>query len=171
MAYIYRHIRSDKNEVFYIGIGSDAKHKRALDIHHRSKHWTGIYNKTIIEYEILFDNLTWNDACNKEIELIAFYGREDLGNGSLVNLTDGGEGTLGFQANDEYRKKMSKSLMGRPIKEETKVKLSAILTGRKLSDEHRKKISLYQKGKAITEETREKMKLGQQKRHSKNKVA
>ena len=29
MAYVYRHIRLDKNEPFYIGIGSDKTYKRA----------------------------------------------------------------------------------------------------------------------------------------------
>ena len=29
MAYLYRHIREDKNEPFYIGIGSDSTYKRA----------------------------------------------------------------------------------------------------------------------------------------------
>lgn len=33
MAYVYRHIRLDKNEVFYIGIGTDTKnYKRANGI-------------------------------------------------------------------------------------------------------------------------------------------
>ena len=29
MAYVYRHIRLDKNEPFYIGIGSDANYSRS----------------------------------------------------------------------------------------------------------------------------------------------
>jgi hypothetical protein len=31
MAYVYRHIRLDKNEPFYIGIGSDSSFARAND--------------------------------------------------------------------------------------------------------------------------------------------
>jgi hypothetical protein len=31
MAYLYRHIRLDKNEPFYIGIGSDKQYKRAYN--------------------------------------------------------------------------------------------------------------------------------------------
>ena len=30
MAYLYRHIRLDTNEIFYIGIGSDINYKRAF---------------------------------------------------------------------------------------------------------------------------------------------
>ena len=42
-----------------------------------------------------------------EIELIAKYGRRDLGKGSLANLTDGGEGSAGAIQDDEARRKKS----------------------------------------------------------------
>lgn len=32
MAYVYKHIRKDLNEVFYIGIGSQDKYKRAFSL-------------------------------------------------------------------------------------------------------------------------------------------
>jgi hypothetical protein len=32
MAYLYRHIRHDKNEPFYIGIGSDNNYKRSKQV-------------------------------------------------------------------------------------------------------------------------------------------
>lgn len=38
---------------------------------------------------------TYQEAKVKEIELISLYGRRDLGKGTLVNFTDGGEGTQG----------------------------------------------------------------------------
>lgn len=39
--YVYRHIRLDKNEVFYVGIGSDNKGKylRAHGKEKRNKYW------------------------------------------------------------------------------------------------------------------------------------
>ena len=72
MAYVYRHIRLDKNEPFYIGIGSDVKYTRAneLRIKRRNPLWNRIFCKTKIEVEIILDNLTWQDACKKEIEFI-----------------------------------------------------------------------------------------------------
>jgi hypothetical protein len=36
--------------------------------------------------------LSWEEACEKEIELIEMYGRRKLGEGTLVNLTEGGQG-------------------------------------------------------------------------------
>ena len=57
MAYVYRHIRLDKNEPFYIGIGSDMTNKRANEKARRSKFWKKIVAKTDYEIEILFDDI------------------------------------------------------------------------------------------------------------------
>jgi uncharacterized protein involved in tellurium resistance len=35
-------------------------------------------------------NTIWEEACKKETFFISYYGRKDLGLGSLVNMTDGG---------------------------------------------------------------------------------
>lgn len=47
-----------------------------------------------------------DEAKLKEIELIALYGREDLGTGSLWNLTDGGEGTRGHRVSEATKQKI-----------------------------------------------------------------
>lgn len=62
---------------------------------------------------IVYDNLTWEDACKIEVELIAKYGRVDLGTGTLVNLTAGGEGTLKRITTPETRYKMSIAKKGK----------------------------------------------------------
>jgi hypothetical protein len=93
MAIVYRHIRLDKNEPFYIGIGKEIE--RAYNKKDRSGFWKLITKKTDYEVQILFDDLTWEEACEKEKEFIALYGRKDLGTGILCNMTDGGDGTLG----------------------------------------------------------------------------
>lgn len=97
MACVYQHIRLDKNEVFYIGIGKS--HKRAYSQKSRNKHWVNIINLLNGNFtvEILFDNISWKEATLKEIELISNIGRKDLKLGNLVNLTNGGEGTLGIE--------------------------------------------------------------------------
>ena len=69
MAYLYRHIRLDKNEPFYIGIGSDNKYKRAHNKKGRSYSWKDIAYNVSYEIEILLDNLSWEDACNKRIKI------------------------------------------------------------------------------------------------------
>ena len=71
--------------------------------------------KLIIKYilelhqdmEILFTGLTKDDACNKEIELIAFYKSSDKAFG--YNMTTGGECC---HMTEEAKQKLSKALMG-----------------------------------------------------------
>jgi len=95
MAYVYRHIRLDKNEPFYIGIGNDNSYKRAYNKYDRNYIWKNIINKTKYKVEIILDGLSWKEACEKEKEFIEMYGRIDLKTGSLVNLTSGGDGVIG----------------------------------------------------------------------------
>lgn len=113
--YLYRHIRPDKNEVFYIGLGSYQKkwkYERANCIKSRNKHWKNIVNlcNNVFKVELLFDNITKEEAIKKEIEFIKLYGREDLKQGTLCNLTDGGEGT--FNMTYESRLKISNAKKG-----------------------------------------------------------
>jgi hypothetical protein len=104
MAYLYRHIRLDKQEVFYVGIGSDEKYERAYSKDSRTQYWRSI-SKLGYEVEIVLDDLTWEEACEKEKEFIKLYGRKDLKEGTLVNMTDGGEGTVGFKHSEETKVK------------------------------------------------------------------
>jgi hypothetical protein len=183
MAYLYRHIRLDKNEPFYIGIGSDETYKRANWKFRNNKLWNSVINKTNYEVEIMIDNLTWNDACEKEKEFILLYGRKDLKTGILVNLTSGGDGKVGNIVSNETREKLSIALkgkkrpkeiiekirlknIGKKRSEEIKLKLSNSHKGIKTfgiikSDETRRKLSLANKGKKrkpLSEET--KIKIG-----------
>lgn len=123
MAYLYRHIRKDKNEVFYVGIGSTIY--RAYDFKRRSGFWKIIYNKTDIEVDILFDDLTNEEAREKEKEFIELYGRKDLGKGTLVNLTDGGDGALNVIVKEETKEKQRQRI----VSLETRMKLSERMKG------------------------------------------
>jgi hypothetical protein len=146
MAVVYRHIRLDKNEPFYIGIGKTEK--RAYNKHNRSRHWKSIIANTSYRVEILFDDLSWEKAIEKEIELIELYGRKDLGLGSLVNLTDGGESLPGAK-NPMFGKKHSDNSIARikevrakqTITEESNRKRSEKLKGRVLTEEHLTKLT------------------------------
>lgn len=115
MAYVYRHIRLDKNEPFYIGIGSDVSYKRAYQLKNdrRNPIWHKIASKTEIEVQIMLDNLTYEDAILKEKEFICLYGRIDNKTGILSNLTEGGEGTIGLIVSEENRKKTSERNKGK----------------------------------------------------------
>lgn len=152
MAYVYRHIRLDKNEPFYIGIGSDMHYNRAYEKSRRNNIWYKIVSKSTYEVEILLDNLTWKEACEKEKEFISLYGRINTGTGTLVNLTDGGEGALGRK----YK-----------TSEETKLKQSKVRKGKKLSDQVKLKMSLARKGKKFSESHLSALKLAAKKRNYK----
>lgn len=106
MAVLYRHIRLDKNEPFYIGIGADVK--RAYSKHGRSKYWSRVA-KLGYEVDILIEDLTWEEACEKEREFISLYGRADLNKGPLVNMTDGGDGALGRPQTERLKEKLKNS--------------------------------------------------------------
>jgi len=134
MAYVYRHRRLDKNEIFYIGIGSDnkGKYSRAYSKDNRNKHWDNLIKLTEYQVEIISEDwLTWEEACEKEKFWIRFYGRVDLKTGSLVNMTDGGDGNL----NPSYETREKISSRYYPVgKENPKYRIP-------LSEDHKKKVS------------------------------
>ena len=154
MAVLYRHLKPC-GEVFYIGIG--VNQKRPYDKVRRSNHWKNLVSKYGYEVQILKSDLTWEDACELEVALISHYGRKDLGLGTLVNMTDGGDGAVGVIYTKEYRDNMSRinkgenhplygkkgelcAWWGRNHTEETKRKISESGTGRIFSEEHRIKL-------------------------------
>jgi len=130
-SYVYRHRRLDTNEIFYIGIGSSKNFKRAYDIKARSKWWKKVIIKTSYSVEILKENLTWEQACELEILLISEYGRKDLGKGSLVNMTDGGDGMIGRIKSEEEIENLRKMKTGK----------GNHFYGKKHSEDSKKKIS------------------------------
>jgi hypothetical protein len=114
MAYVYEHVRVDKNEVFYVGIGSDEENKfiRAYSKKRRSKFWKDLTKHSNYTVRIVVNNISWEDACKKEKELIKLYGRKDLKTGTLVNLTEGGEGVNGYKHNNQRLELISKNNQG-----------------------------------------------------------
>lgn len=117
---IYRHIKPC-GEVFYIGIG---KGKRPYIKSNRSKFWKDTVNKYCYKTEIIYNTTSWEDACELESFLIQLYGRKDLNTGTLVNLTDGGDGTLNHKVTDEHKLKLKKLKLGKKDSIETKIKKS-----------------------------------------------
>jgi hypothetical protein len=158
MAIVYRHIRLDKNEPFYIGIGENLE--RAHTKRSRNKYWKHIVKSNPYEVQILFDDLTWDEACNKEIEFIKLYGRKDLGTGILVNMTNGGDtppSHKGKVRSEEFRKKCSESNKGRKLSEEHRKKLSESHKGYVATEQQRKKLSETNKGRKLSEEWKQKI--------------
>jgi hypothetical protein len=139
MAYLYRHIRIDNNVPFYVGIGSDEKFVRAYNKHRRSQKWFNIVAKTEYKVDIVLMDISLDEAKEKEIEFIKLYGRSDKGEGTLCNLTDGGEGNPGRIVSDEWRKNKSIEQTGRVQSDEFKQKRREYMTGRKMTEGSRQK--------------------------------
>jgi group I intron endonuclease len=108
MHYVYRHIRLDKNEPFYIGIGSDKSFLRAYSKKSRNPYWHNIVKFTPYRVDIVFKDLTYEEACAKEKEFISLYGRGVIG--MLCNITEGGEGMC--NPTEEIRRKISEAKKG-----------------------------------------------------------
>ena len=98
--YVYQHIREDKNEVFYIGIGTKSKQDLKYNTYSRA-------SKTNWKFEILFESDNRKEVEQMEINLIAKYGRKCDKSGCLANLTLGGESNLGYKHTKEAIKKIS----------------------------------------------------------------
>ena len=182
MALVYRHIRLDKNIPFYIGISNG--NRRRPFAKNRNPIWSYIAQKTEYRVEIILDDLTWEEALEKEKEFIALYGRRDLGKGTLANMTDGGDGAIGIIQSEESKEKRRLKSIGRKQSEKTIALMRQInlgernpmwgrrgeknpLFGTKLSLDRRKMMSEIAKqrtgdknpmfGKKQTEEARKKM--------------
>lgn len=149
--YVYRHIRLDKSEPFYIGIGNKKDYARAYEstASKRNSIWINIYNKTNIDIEILVEGLTKEEASLKEQEFISLYGRKDLGTGTLCNLTDGGDGIWNCIRSKETKEKLRQQKLGPNNhrygtiqSEETKIKRGIYIKGRVCSEEKKRKQSL-----------------------------
>jgi hypothetical protein len=146
MAYVYRHIRLDKNQPFYIGIGSDEHYYRATAKSHRSKIWKGIVSRTDYKVQIMCDDITFEEAKVKEKELISLYGRINLSTGTLCNLTDGGDGTSGQVFSDEHKQKIAQAHKGRKLSDEHRKKLRESGRDWSLTEEQKTHLSIIQKG-------------------------
>ncbi len=165
--YVYRHIRTDKNEPFYVGMGCKRTKKspyyRANSWKNRNKHWLNIAKKTKFDVEILFESADFEEIKRKEIEFISLYGRADLGKGPLCNFTDGGEGVLGFIFSEEQKAHLKEKRKNQaPLSAEARKRISLAnmgntnLLGKACSPETAQLISKGNKCKVRTPEMKEK---------------
>lgn len=118
---VYQHRRLDTNEIFYIGIGNL---KRAYQIKSRNKFWHNIINKTNYSVEILYENLTREEACNIEKSLISYYGRKCNNTGILCNFQKGGDNWDICNMNKEQKSTISKTHKNKKVSEISRKKMS-----------------------------------------------
>ena len=142
----------------------------------KSKSYLGsgvIINKAIRKYgkesflkEVLEENLKAEELSIREVFWIEKLNTK-LPNG--YNLTDGGEGTIGYKktltqienhknairgkkTSEETKRKMSEANIGKKKTENHAKNISKGLTGRKLSPEHVEKVVAANRGKKLSEE-------------------
>lgn len=91
------------------------------------------YGWNNIKHEVIYENLSKEEACEKEIELICYYKSNQREFG--YNLTSGGEtGEL----NKEVKAKISKSLIGHKLSDGTKEKIRNTLKDKPQQHRRRK---------------------------------
>lgn len=183
---VYKHLNPLNDSIFYIGIGVIGREKQKCK---RSIRWKNYVNKYGFISIVIYSGLTWSEACVKEKYLIKEVGRLDNGDGPLINMTDGGDGTGGYEGywkgkkrnspTEEARNKMRenncKYWAGKSISQETRDKIRKKLIGRKHTKETRAKYKNripWNKGKECnlaSDETKIKMSLSQKLRWAKRK--
>lgn len=126
-----KEISKYEHDKYYIGItslelqrrwkvnGSGYKRQRIF--------WNAIqkYGWDNLKHVLISDNLTHNEACEMEIELIQRYSTTNREFG--YNLTKGGEGSVGYMHSEEVRMKMKGRISwnkGRKASLETRLKIS-----------------------------------------------
>lgn len=122
--------------------------------------WNAIqkYGWDSIDHEVLFLNLTCDEACSKEKELIEFYNSTDRRFG--YNEKTGGE--IGVVYNEHARKKISESLKSYYANHPEKLaEMSARVTGFKHSEESKEKMSIAKKGRTFTQTPEWKKHIGE----------
>lgn len=185
--YVYAHYKPNSDIPFYIGKGRD---KRINEKGGRNRHWHNTVNKhgwENIRREKEVENLSELDALWSENMNIIGWGRADLGEGPLVNWTDGGEGNSGYIFSEETKRKISigrkaffKTAAGKECIRKTSlknmghtfnrgkhhteeqnhnhaIKMKEIMTGRHPSAKTKHKISIAHKGKPKSKESIRKM--------------
>lgn len=163
---VYKH--TTPSGKVYIGITGKKPEKRwqSGSGYKQNKHFYSAilkYGWENIEHEIVENDLTKQQACELEIELIAKYDATDPRNG--YNNSTGGECiAVGVRPSAETRRKLSEAQKGKHRSPETRRKMSEARKGSNspwygehLSAEHRRKISEAEKGRLFSPETRRKI--------------
>lgn len=100
--YVYIWYITETNEVFYVGKGKGRRYKQVSG---RNKFFTDMYTSHNCSVKKIYEDLTESEAFQKEQETIKWY--KENTNFRLTNQTDGGEGSTGWVAPEEFKKKQS----------------------------------------------------------------
>lgn len=112
--YVYAYIRSKISNCGKFPIGSPYYIGKGKGDRIHQSHKVGVPNND--DFIILLEtNLSNCGALALERRYIRWYGRIDIGTGCLRNLTDGGEGTIGYKITNSHKESIIKSNQTRLI--------------------------------------------------------
>lgn len=158
--YVYALYRDvEMTDPFYIGKGSRDRlqsHEASSARDRAPTRRRSAIRKRIVELgyvpkQILYSDLTEDEAFALEIKLIAEIGRIDLGTGRLTNASNGGDGPSGAIISEDHRRRCSELNKGKP----------GPWRGKTMPEYIRQKMAEAQRGRTHTEETRAKMSASQ----------
>lgn len=164
---VYQH-KNKINGKIYIGITMQTPEKRwgtNGNNYKSSPHFYSAIQKygwDNFEHNILFERLSYEEACQKEQELIKQFNSMNREFG--YNSTSGGDI---FVMNNETKQKISQSMMGNtnglghPCSEEKKRKISAAQKGRSFTEKHKQKLSKAAKQRHVPCSEKTKQRLSQ----------
>lgn len=176
--YVYHYCDPESGIPFYVGKGEGRRAYSHLTACKRLKNCcfnTFFYKKLRKMFsmgikpdiKIIHDYLEEKEALKLEASEIKHIGRRNHGEGTLCNLSLGGNssGMLGHKHSKESKRKMSESQTGHFVNTETRQKISKAHQGKKASQETKQKMRMARLGKPRkdllgkkhTEETRLKM--------------
>ena len=158
---IYCLLDKDTNP-YYIGITNNiVRRKSEHQYYIRSGDQLPKYRKARKVGELIINNIITNinleDAKKLEEAYITFFRSEEY---KLYNLTDGGDGRVGFVTSNITKERISKAKKGTKWghhTEDTKKRMSEIRMGIKFSDEHKRNLVKARKGRVTKESTRIKL--------------
>lgn len=155
----YVYIHKSPSCKYYVGITSKCRVQDRWDNGNGYKNCYAFYNAILkygwntIEHHIVASGLSEAMAKKLEIHLISFFKACKRS----YNITNGGDGHLGYIPSEETRRKLGNGRRGKHMSEEQKLKLSKAFKGRKAHPNTIKAIIRTHTGKVVSEETRKKL--------------
>ena len=163
---VYKHtlpmsVSDKENDMVYIGITSQENPWDRWGVHKAHYEYNEHFSRAISKYswknflhEVLYDDLTKEEAEQKEIELIAYYnstndkfGYNKANGGSSVGKhTEETKNILSKKAKKRFENPENNPMYGKHHSEETKRKISEKATGRGHSEESKQKMSMQRTG-------------------------
>jgi len=122
---------------------SRAKNQRFLELSFRKY---GTDNHSFDVYLAVEDSCDEATLDAHEIRIISEFKERGV---ALLNITNGGSGSVGLRLSEEAKAKLRAKAIGRTHSEATRAKLSKALKGKRFTDEHKHRLSLALRGRPV----------------------